>query len=201
MPPQPTHFVPTPDLRQMGWETRFTIEKVVRKQSLAEHSYLVTMMADLLAQHIGWQGDYGELLREGLRHDLEELVTGDIPTPVKKAFKRIPEAWAEFQKWVAGQMTLKLAWYNREADFREPISRQEILYLVSIADTLEALCYLLEEFAIGNTLVTGVLNYLNSLLFAKIEEIPESLAQQKPLVLSFAIETLAAAKKPNITVK
>lgn len=178
----------------MAWETRFPIEKVTRRQSLAEHTYFVAMNADLLAQHIGWGGDYAALLRESLRHDLDELVSGDIPTPVKKVLKAFPETWDAFQFWVTSQLKTKLPWWTPED------ATEEISWMISIADTLEAVCYLHEEAASGNKLVGGVLEYLKGVLLAKVEKVPASLASRKPKVIEFIVETIMRAENQNITV-
>jgi len=187
-------FIPTPDLRQMAWELRFPIEKVTRQQSLAEHTYLVAMTVDLLAHHINWGGDYAVLLREALRHDLDELVSGDIPTPVKKVLKAFPEAWEAFEFWTSAQLQKKLPWWKPKE------VNDEISWLISIADTLEAVCYLHEEAASGNRLIGGVLEYLKGVLLSKVDKIPLSLAASKPRVIEFVAETLVRAENQNITV-
>lgn len=48
-------------------------------QKLAEHSFFVALYADQIATLIDWQGDRGALMLHALLHDIDELITGDIP--------------------------------------------------------------------------------------------------------------------------
>ncbi len=71
---------------------RWGIIEMSRDQSVAEHSYNVAMIAFAIASHDSFGevmgGDHGEFLgsvmKWALVHDLPEVVSGDIPTPVKK---------------------------------------------------------------------------------------------------------------------
>ena len=62
--------------------TRWHIVRTVRPQSLAEHTFDVVMIARAIAKIAGID-DY-ERIKAALLHDLDEIVTGDIPTPTKE---------------------------------------------------------------------------------------------------------------------
>jgi len=72
------------------WHTVSTI----RQQTLAEHSFNVCMLAKQMADMIGMPAQRKALLLEmALVHDLDEVFTGDIPTPAKEQ-QPINEDWA-----------------------------------------------------------------------------------------------------------
>lgn len=50
-----------------------------RGQKLAEHSFFVALYADQIATLLDWQGDRGPLMLHALLHDIDEIITGDIP--------------------------------------------------------------------------------------------------------------------------
>lgn len=71
---------------------RWHIVNMARRQSVAEHSYL-TWAIGMEMYRLGCKGhntvekhEFAEYL---LTHDAEEAVTGDMPTPVKKALNAI----------------------------------------------------------------------------------------------------------------
>lgn len=66
---------------------RWGIVEMSRSQSVAEHSYNVAMIAayvaDRLPSKVKPAGLREIVINWSLAHDLPELVTGDIPTPIK----------------------------------------------------------------------------------------------------------------------
>lgn len=61
---------------------RWQIVDVLRGQSLAEHTYGVAMIAARLCKRYGMDPAVGMVA--ALLHDMPEVITGDIPTPVKQ---------------------------------------------------------------------------------------------------------------------
>lgn len=70
------------DILRASGVTRWHIVRTVRPQSLAEHTFDVTMIARAIAKIAGVD-DY-EIIKAALLHDLDEIVAGDIPTPTKE---------------------------------------------------------------------------------------------------------------------
>ena len=80
------------DITRTGHVTRWQIVRTARQQTLAEHQYIATM----LAQHIynltmppqTYDSDKCQhellLLRWMLRHDVPEVLTGDVSGPMKR---------------------------------------------------------------------------------------------------------------------
>lgn len=69
---------------------RWHIVKTRQKQSIAEHSFMVAMIAnvfldDLLGETCDEMDSLrAQLLQYALVHDLDEVITGDIPSPFKQ---------------------------------------------------------------------------------------------------------------------
>lgn len=61
---------------------RWNMVPTQRQQSLAEHTFMVALVAEHIANELGLPT--GAILRLALYHDLEEVMTGDIPAPTKR---------------------------------------------------------------------------------------------------------------------
>lgn len=76
------------DIVRTGEVTRWHIVATHRKQTLAEHHYLVTMIAYDMALKLSLSPeDLQIIIMWSLHHDLCEVLTGDIPTPMKYKIK------------------------------------------------------------------------------------------------------------------
>lgn len=176
----------------MSWITRFQIERVSRKQSLAEHSFYVALYADTICKVIGWEGDRGTLLEYAIKHDLDELITGDLPTPVKAIMKNSKEAWEGFLGYADQQFRKKLGLL-----LLPPEIDPEIKFIVSVADGLEAVLFLTEEEAMGNTLVGSVREYLKERLLDLVSSPPANIAPEISQLDGFIINSLLRGHQPN----
>ena len=72
---------PINDLYRLADIKRWSVVRIDQKQSVAEHSFFVTLLAMRLANAIG--APVGRIVQYALLHDAEEAWTGDIPAPVK----------------------------------------------------------------------------------------------------------------------
>lgn len=70
------------DILRASGVTRWHIVRMVRPQSLAEHSFDVTMIARAIAKIA--RVDDNEIIKAALLHDLDEIIMGDSPTPTKE---------------------------------------------------------------------------------------------------------------------
>ena len=64
---------------------RWTIVSTIREQSLAEHLFNVAMIARDIAVEAGM--DDRNIVKYALDHDLDEIMTGDIPSPAKERLR------------------------------------------------------------------------------------------------------------------
>lgn len=117
---------------------RWVIVNTIQKQSVAEHSFNVAIIAPRIAiNHFGVsQRDFETLYRitrYALLHDQYEAFTGDIPSPAKAALG-IKENPSEFDTRV-----------NEYEPASELIER-----VVKVADYIDAILFLSREMEMGN---------------------------------------------------
>lgn len=63
--------------------TRWNIVHTVRKQSLAEHLFNTAALASYICHKMGRLDLVAEAVSYALLHDIDEVITGDIPSPTK----------------------------------------------------------------------------------------------------------------------
>ena len=67
---------------------RWGVVEMSKSQSVAEHSYNVVMISIMIAENLDeprmCSHQYNSVMYFALVHDLPELITGDIPTSIKK---------------------------------------------------------------------------------------------------------------------
>ena len=82
-------------------------------QSLADHTFNVMIIARELARRLNHDGDEQRLVLEAaLEHDLNEVVTGDIPTPTKNRLSPDSKghlAPNHFEGWGPAESIVKVA--------------------------------------------------------------------------------------------
>ena len=66
---------------------RWNMVPTQRQQSLAEHTFMVAMIAEQIANELGLSSSPHRVIKMALYHDLEEVMTGDIPAPTKQKLK------------------------------------------------------------------------------------------------------------------
>lgn len=144
-------------LRELAFVPRWTVARTTRKPSVAEHSYYVAQYADGIAELIEWKGDRHRLLQHALWHDVEEMITGDIPGPVKRGIQNEhetllagahePSADMAYERYVSKMMN---AHYGRKNKDLLNTARWEGLSIVKVADILEDLMFAIEQYRFGN---------------------------------------------------
>lgn len=111
---------------------RYPISHVNRDQSVAEHSFCVMLIALDLCIGLNDQDLYIEVMAYAALHDMDEIETGDIPSPFKRKLRRECPAVIPV---LDGQ----------------PKASEVARLIVKVADLLEALHYI-DEF--GGSRVT-----------------------------------------------
>lgn len=120
---------------------RWSVVETLRKQSLAEHSYNVAVMARRLApQIVGAMANDAKfmdyLTEYALFHDYAESVTGDFPSYMKP--------FVDEDRSLMGVP----AFFNSGVDIESP--PQAIRFLVKVADYIDACVFLHMEISLGN---------------------------------------------------
>lgn len=128
------------DIMRAGHVYRWQIVRTLRKQSLAEHSFNVAMLSMGLAERIiptGMQDGYRySIYNWALKHDIPEIVTGDISTPVKNKIKSI--AGGNIIEKLEKEIFLDFIKVKNNVDGK-------IKFIVKLADIIDAIVFLKEE--------------------------------------------------------
>lgn len=126
---------------------RWSIVWTSRLDSVAQHSYFVTLYSNTVADLIEWGGPRADLLQFALVHDLGEVVTGDIVAPVKRRLVS-PEAESDFVREKMGKHAPGIV--RLEDRLRRSERFSEIRAIVKAADTLDAILFACTEYVQGN---------------------------------------------------
>ncbi|MCR5674805.1 MAG: 5'-deoxynucleotidase [Lachnospiraceae bacterium] len=144
---------------RMKYIDRWALMRNAREENLSEHSLEVAMIAHALCVISNTR--YGKKLNAekaaliGLYHDASEIITGDMPTPVKYYTSDLRRAYREVEAVAEDQLLRMLpedlrdsyaAVFSEEGDENEQYLRR----LVKAADKFSALIKCMEEREAGN---------------------------------------------------
>lgn len=152
----PNHFFAM--LYRMKYINRWGLMKNTRPENISEHSLDTAVLAHALAlignRYFGRDYPSEHVALLALFHDCPEIITGDLPTPVKYHSPEIRDAYKDVES-VAAQQLLSLLPEELREDYRALLlpdaSQEEWLRLVKAADKLSALTKCMEEKKSGNT--------------------------------------------------
>ncbi|MBR2634679.1 MAG: 5'-deoxynucleotidase [Clostridia bacterium] len=89
-------------LFQMKNINRWGLMYNTRNENLSEHSMECAVLAHALAlignHHFGKRWDANRLLSAALFHDMNEVLTGDLPTPIKYYNEKIKDSYKEIER-------------------------------------------------------------------------------------------------------
>ena len=145
-------------ISRMKYINRWALMRNTDRESLDSHSKEVAVIAHALAvignKRFGKNYNPDRAAVLGLYHDAHEIITGDMPTPVKYQNDDILEAFKAVEDSANEKLLGKLP-----EDLREEFSSlltgenedEELLVLIKAADRLSALIKCIEEHKAGNT--------------------------------------------------
>lgn len=141
---------------RMKYIDRWALMRNTENESLDSHSKEVAVIAHALAlignRRFGksYNADRAAVL--GLYHDAHEIITGDMPTPVKYQNEDILVAFKAVEDSANAKLLSKLP-ADLQEDFRDLITENddELKHLVKAADKISALIKCIEERKAGNT--------------------------------------------------
>ncbi len=142
-------------ISRMRYIPRWALMRNTFSENVQEHSHMVAVLAHALAvirnQVFGGEVDAGQVAVYALYHDATEIITGDMPTPIKYYNPEIKASYRKVES-VAADKLLSLLPHELRASYR-PILREndaEIHRIVKAADKLSAHIKCLEEIKAGN---------------------------------------------------
>ena len=143
-------------MARMKYIERWALMRNARQETISEHSMEVSMLAHALAvignRKLGKNYNAEKAALIGLYHDANEIITGDMPTPVKYFSKDIRAAYGEVEK-ASGERLLSMLPKDLQEEYRPLIAHDESLLewrIVKAADKLCAYVKCLEEKKSGN---------------------------------------------------
>lgn len=144
-------------MSRMKYITRWGLMRNTIKENISEHSLEVAMIAHALGviNNVVYKGnvDPDRLALLGIYHDVTEIITGDMPTPVKYYNKDIKSAYKHVEK-IAGEELLsglpeEFRDYYRNLLIEDEDESQNWKF-VKAADKISAFIKCIEELNMGN---------------------------------------------------
>ena len=143
-------------ISRMRYINRWGLMRNTFQENIQEHSHMVAVLAHALAvirrEVYGGDIDPGLAAAAALYHDAPEILTGDLPTPVKYFNPAIRTAYKAVEEVSADKLLSMLPEALRPA--YAPLLREdcgpEIQALVKAADKLSAYIKCVEELKAGN---------------------------------------------------
>lgn len=144
-------------LSRMRYIKRWGLMRNTFSENIQEHSHMVAVLAHALAlirrELLGLPGpDPDKCAVAALYHDASEILTGDLPTPIKYYNPEIKKAYKQVER-VSGEKLLAML-PPELRDIYAPLvfeSDQNTLPIVKAADKLSAYIKCVEEQKAGNT--------------------------------------------------
>ena len=144
-------------IARMRYIGRWGLMRNTDPENVQEHSHMVAVLAHALAvirrDVFGRPADPGLAAAAALYHDAPEILTGDLPTPIKYYNPEIRDAYREVEQFSAGRLLDMLPEELRPAF--DPLLREdydpETRALVKAADKLSAHIKCVEELKAGNS--------------------------------------------------
>ena len=142
-------------LSRMKYIDRWGLMRNTVSENIQEHSHQVAVLAHALAvienRFFGGHIDPGAAAVAALYHDASEILTGDMPTPIKYDNPDIQRAYKQVEA-VAEQKLLSMLPEQLRADFDAAVTIPDpaIHAIVKTADKLSAYLKCVEELKAGN---------------------------------------------------
>jgi len=143
-------------LDRMKYIKRWQLMRSEREENIMEHSQSVSLLAHALAvirnKVFGGSVDVGKTVLLALYHETGEVMTGDLPTPIKYYNPELQNAYKSLEKTACEKMLAMLPdeIKGEIAPFVLADERSEEYILVKAADRLSAYIKCLEELRSGN---------------------------------------------------
>lgn len=143
-------------LFRMKYIDRWALMRNTRKENLAEHSLETAFIAHAIAvidnKRFGGSTDPEKAALLAMFHDTPEIITGDLPTPVKYYNNDIINAYNEIEQHAVDSL-LKLLPEDLRSEY-EPLfdcKDEKLKLIVRAADKISALIKCKDEIMLGNS--------------------------------------------------
>ena len=133
---------------------RWGLMRNTRRESLSEHSFEVALISHALAvinnERLGGNADPNLCAVAALFHDTSEIITGDMPTPIKYHNPEIRDAYKKVEK-IAEDKLISMLPEDMQSTFAPLYEPDEQTFkIIKAADRISALIKCIEETEMGN---------------------------------------------------
>jgi 5'-deoxynucleotidase len=144
-------------LSRLRWIKRWGLKRNAYDENVMEHSWEVSVIAHTLAliknRYYGGKVDANAIATAALYHDITEVITGDLPTPIKYHSPEISAAYKRIEHQAEVELLALLPSLLRE-DFQELIDHDrmpmEHVQIIKAADKISAYLKCQFELKAGN---------------------------------------------------
>ena len=143
-------------ISRMRFIQRWALMRNTASENVQEHSHQVAVLAHALAvirnEYFNGQVDAGAVAAAALYHDAPEILTGDMPTPIKYYNPEIKDAYKQVER-IAGERLLDMLPQQLRDSYEHLVLEDDetVNPIVKAADKLSAYIKCVEEQKAGNT--------------------------------------------------
>lgn len=145
-------------ISKIRWIIRWGLKRNAIPENVMEHSWEVATIAHAMAiisnRRFGGQYDPNTVATTALYHDVSEVITGDMPTPIKYHSQSMQKAFKEVEVQAEREL-IELLPDDLKEDFAQLVISSnvnaDIKKLIKGADTIAAFLKCQEELKAGNT--------------------------------------------------
>jgi 5'-deoxynucleotidase len=179
-------------LSRLRWIKRWGLMRNAEPENVMEHSWEVAVVAHALAlirnQYFMGTVDANAIATAALFHDASEVLTGDLPTPIKYFSNSLTTAYRQIEAIACDEListlpkVLQASYQLLLSNEQQPEEHHQI---IKAADTLSAYLKCLSELRTGNLEFTVTARKLESQLNAS--SLPEVAYFMQTFVPDFAV--------------
>jgi 5'-deoxynucleotidase len=144
-------------ISKIRWLHRWGLKRNAVTENVMEHSWEVSVISHALAlirnRYFGGELDVNAIVVAALYHDCSEVITGDMPTPIKYHSPAITQAYKSIEKQAEHEL-LNLLPTEFQEDYRVVMISDNVpkdhKIIIKAADTISAYLKCKMEVAAGN---------------------------------------------------
>ena len=144
-------------ISKIRWLQRWGLKRNAATENVMEHSWEVSVISHALAlirnRYFDGDLDINAIVVAALYHDCSEVITGDMPTPIKYHSPAITQAYKSIEKQAEHEL-LNLLPTEFQEDYRAVMISDELpkehKIIIKAADTISAYLKCKMEVAAGN---------------------------------------------------
>ena len=166
-------------LSRLRWIKRWGLKRNAYQENVMEHSWEVAVIAHTLAliknRYYDGNLDPNAVATAALYHDITEVITGDLPTPIKYHSEQITEAYKNIERQAETEL-IDLLPKKLQSDYEVLIQQEKIPTahheIIKAADRISAYLKCQAELKAGNReFETAAEHIVKSLQQSKQEEV------------------------------